>query len=206
MVAGIVDDLRNGYLDDIRDDIDKGGGGSGQGKIKIYTTPRPAKGVAITSQTLIGTPLFGNPSASNAAAGVLTFNAFTDDSSADNTGVGVWARATDSDDDFVMDLAVGKQFTLDGDTTSASAVVDGISDTSLIDVGMEVTGTGIPAGTTVDSVDSGVQITLSQNATAIGTSALTYTTPDADLLFNDNSFSAGGIISISSGSITAGNA
>jgi len=206
MTAGIVDDLRNGWLDDIIADLDKGGGGSGQGKIKIYTSPRPAKGAAITTQLLIGTPLFGNPSAGAASGGVATFNSFTTDPSAGNPGEGVWARCTDSADDFVMDLEVGKQFTLDGDISSGSAAVTNIVDTSLIDTGMEVTGTGIPAGTTVDSVDSGTQITLTQNATATATNALTYTTPDADLLFNDNNFSVGSSIAISSGTLTAGNA
>lgn len=206
MTAGIKDSLRNGYLNDIRDDIDKGGLGSGQGKIKLYTTPRPSKNGAITTQLLIGTPLFGNPSAPNAVAGVLTFNAFTDDPSAGNPGEAIWARITDADDDFVMDVDVGKQFTLDGDLTSGSPIVTNIVDTSLIDTGMQVTGTGIPAGTTVLSVDSGTQVTLTQNATATGTNALTYTTPDADILFNDNNFSVGSTISIASGTITAGNA
>lgn len=206
MTAGILDTLRNGWLDDVRDDIDKGGGGSGQGKIKIYTTPRPPKGVAIGAQLLIGTPLLANPSAPNASAGVLTFNAFTDDPSAGNPGEGVWARITDSADVFVMDLEVGKQFALDGDIASGSAIVQNIVDTSLIDVGMGVTGSGIPADTIVDSVDSGTQITLSANATATATNSLTYTTLTADLLFNDNNFSVGSTISISSGTITAGNA
>lgn len=206
MTAGIVDSLRNGWLDNITVDIDKGGGGAGQGKIKIYTTPRPAKGVAIGAQLLIGTPLFANPSAPAASSGVLTFNAFTDDTNAGNPGEGIWARITDSDDDFIMDVDVGKQFTLDGDIASGSAVVQNIVDTTLIDTGMEVTGTGIPAGTTVLSVDSATQVTLSANATATATNALTYTTPDVDILFNDNNFSVGSTISISSGTITAGNA
>ena len=203
MTAGIYDGLRNGYLDDIRDAID---GGAGQGKVKLYTSPRPIKAAAITSQLLIGTPLFGDPSAPNAAVGVLTFNAFTDESSAGNPGEGIWARITDSNDVFIMDIDAGKQFTLDGTLVSGSAIVTGIVDTSLIDVGMEVTGAGIPAGTTVQSIDSATQVTLTNNATVTATNALTYTTSDADLLFNDNNFSVGSTISIQSGSITAGNA
>lgn len=202
MVAGIVDTARNAWLDEIRDLIDAG---AGQGKVKLYTTPRPAKGVAIGAQLLIGTPLFSDPSAPNAAAGVLTFNTFTD-SVAGNPGEAVWARVTDSNDVFVMDLEVGKQFALDGDIASGSAIVQNIVDTSLIDVGMSVTGTGIPADTTVQSVDSGTQVTLTNNATATATNSLTYTTVTADLLFNDNNFSVATTISIASGSITAGNA
>lgn len=56
-----------------------------------------------------------------------------------------------------------------GTTTSGSAVVTGLTDTSAIEVGDFVSGTGIAAATTVSSVDSGTQITLSANATASGT-------------------------------------
>jgi hypothetical protein len=38
---------------------------------------------------------------------VLTFNAFTEDSSADATGTATWARVEDSDGAWVMDMDVG---------------------------------------------------------------------------------------------------
>jgi len=57
--------------------------------------------------------------------------------------------------------------------TSGSAVVT-LSDTSKLDVGDAVTGTGIPVDTTITSIDSGTQITLSANATATGTETLTF--------------------------------
>lgn len=56
-----------------------------------------------------------------------------------------------------------------GNTTISTATVSNISDTSGMRAGMAIEGTGIPASTTISSVDSGTQITLSQNATASGT-------------------------------------
>jgi len=60
-------------------------------------------------------------------------------------------------------------------TTNGSAVVTttGNFNTAGVKVDQKVTGTGIPAGTYVQSVDSDTQITLSQNATADGTVTLT---------------------------------
>lgn len=51
------------------------------------------------------------------------------------------------------------------DTTSSSATVT-MDDTSDLEVGYAIEGAGIPTGTTISSVDSGTQITISQNATA----------------------------------------
>lgn len=60
--------------------------------------------------------------------------------------------------------------TFAGTTTNGSAVVTGLSaaQTSLLSPGMLVTGTGVPAAATVLSVQPGVGITLSANATATG--------------------------------------
>ena len=85
-------------------------------------------------------------------------------------------------------------------------MVAGITDTSKIDAGMQVSGAGVPAGATVLSVDSGTQITLSTNATASASGVSLTFEDDADILLNDNQISSGGIIRVSSGSITEGNA
>lgn len=82
-------------------------------------------------------------------------------------------------------LAAGRATILTGATTNASAVVSlaalGISATQAanlakqVQVGMQVTGTGVPASTTVIAVNSvNGTITLSANATATGTAALTF--------------------------------
>lgn len=59
-----------------------------------------------------------------------------------------------------------KNASVTGNTTSASAVVNAIATTADLTVGALFIGSGIPAGTTILSIDSDVQVTLSANATA----------------------------------------
>jgi hypothetical protein len=61
-----------------------------------------------------------------------------------------------------------------GTTTSGNAVVASITSTLGLMPRMPVSGTGIPASTTILSVDSATQITLSANATASGSPTLTF--------------------------------
>lgn len=61
-----------------------------------------------------------------------------------------------------------------GDLTNGSSVVTNMTYTSGLTPGEPVTGTGIPTGTTIFSVDSPTQITLSANATATVESILTF--------------------------------
>lgn len=56
-----------------------------------------------------------------------------------------------------------------GDTTSGSAVITNIPDTSILSLSMVVHGSGIPAGAFINSIDSATQITLAANATATAT-------------------------------------
>jgi hypothetical protein len=79
--------------------------GTGPGSLLFYTADQPAKGAAITTQTLLGTVTFAEP-AGTVSNGVLTFSGIADDSSADNTGIANWARILDGDGNFVMDLTV----------------------------------------------------------------------------------------------------
>lgn len=102
MALGMATTLRNARLQKIIDAIDAGAAG---GKLKIYNGSRPATGGAAT--TLLGTLTFSTTSAPAPSGGVLTFDTITADSSADATGTATWARITDSDDNFVMDLSVG---------------------------------------------------------------------------------------------------
>lgn len=60
-----------------------------------------------------------------------------------------------------------------GSTTTGTAVVTGVPSTAGLVVGQTVAGTGIPSGTTIKSIDSSSQITLSANATATSTSPVT---------------------------------
>lgn len=62
-----------------------------------------------------------------------------------------------------------------GTTTNGSAIVTGLSSTSDIQVGFQVSGTGIPAGAKVAAIASGSSITLSTSATASGSPTLVFT-------------------------------
>lgn len=64
--------------------------------------------------------------------------------------------------------------TATGTTSTTSQVVTAISSTTGIADGMLVTGTGIPAGTTVTSIGTGT-VTLSQTPTVAATETLTFT-------------------------------
>jgi hypothetical protein len=58
------------------------------------------------------------------------------------------------------------QFTSTGNITTGSRVVTNIPSTALLQPGWALTGTGIAANTTISSVNSATQITMSANATA----------------------------------------
>jgi len=78
--------------------------------------------------------------------------------------------------------------TSSGTRSNGSAVVTSIADTSNFRVGYYIFGTGIAAGTTILSIDSGTQITMSATAGSSGTSSFfvspfamntgTFTLPD----------------------------
>ncbi len=96
--------LRDARATAIVDAIDAG---AAAGKIEFYTSPQPAVGGdAITTQTLLATTDFSDP-CGTVTGGVLTFNAISDDVSADADGTIAWARVSDSDDTYVMDLECG---------------------------------------------------------------------------------------------------
>jgi hypothetical protein len=79
------------------------------GYLRIYSGTQAADAdTAIGAQVLLAELRFNATSAPAASAGVLTFNAFTSDSSADATGTATWARALKSDGTTVVfDESVG---------------------------------------------------------------------------------------------------
>lgn len=107
MSTGFVTALRNNMLDEITALLDAGTTGA---LINIYTTgtSQPATGGAITDQTLLGTLTMSTTSFPAAASGTMTANAITQDSAADASGEATWARITDSDSTFVMDVNVSE--------------------------------------------------------------------------------------------------
>jgi hypothetical protein len=88
---------------------------------------------------------------------------------------------TDTDDQAVYKRDVQMPATISpitrtGTTVIGSAIVTALSTTSDLTLGQPVTGTGIPGGTTLLSIDSSSQIHLSANATANGTPTLSFIT------------------------------
>ena len=117
MALALTAALRNAHLDAITAAIDTG---AGAGVVQIYDGARPASGG--TATTLLGTVTCSDPAAPAASGGVLTFSAFTEDSSADATGTASWARIEDSTGAWVMDMDVGTSGTeLVMNTTSITA-------------------------------------------------------------------------------------
>jgi len=73
------------------------------GYLRIYDGTQPANAnTAITSQVLLAELRFNATAAPAASGGVLTMNAITQDSSADNTGTATWFRALKSDGSTVV--------------------------------------------------------------------------------------------------------
>jgi hypothetical protein len=90
--------------------------------------------------------------------------------SSDGTG---WFYATDA--------GTGSP-TFTGDTTNTSAVVANVSSTTGLYVGQAISGTGIPAGTRIQSIDSATQITMTANATATNATVTITRTPIAKII------------------------
>ena len=95
--------LRNARLDAIRNAIDAGATG---GLIEIRTGAAPAAVEDADAGTILGTLTYSATSAPNAAAGLLTFSAITQDAAADATGTAEHARITDSNGVPVFDCSV----------------------------------------------------------------------------------------------------
>lgn len=78
------------------------------------------------------------------------------------------------------------QLSYTGNRTSGSPIISGIASTAGMYVGQAISGTGIPAGTRILTVDSGTQITLNANATSgAGTSTTLTKEPIAKILDSD---------------------
>lgn len=99
MALGYVAALRNAKLDAITTQV-----GSGA-LIRIYSGSRPATGG--TATTLLAELSVSGAFAAAASSGVLTVNAVTGDSSADNTGTASWFRVLTSAAAARIDGSVG---------------------------------------------------------------------------------------------------
>lgn len=73
------------------------------GYLRIYDGTQPATAdTAISTQVLLAELRFNADAAPSAVDGVLTFNAITQDSNANNTGTASWFRALKSDGSTVL--------------------------------------------------------------------------------------------------------
>lgn len=109
--------LRNSRLDAITTAI------GSNGKLKIYAGTQPTTvDTALSGQTLLANLALSATAAGSASAGVLTFNAITNDSSADATGTASWFTVTTSGDVRIIDGTVG--------TSSSDMIIDNTSITS----------------------------------------------------------------------------
>jgi hypothetical protein len=77
-----------------------------------------------------------------------------------------------------------------GDTDGTTAVITNISDTSLLEQGMDFYGPGIPQYSQIQSVDSPTQITLNQNTISAGVGSTLYAQYQMSMNTGDNSGSA----------------
>ncbi len=91
------------------------------GYIRIYTGSQPADAdTALSGQTLLAELRFAADAFPAATAGLLTANAITSDTSADNTGTAAWARILKSDGTSVLfDGTVG--------TSAANVVINSVA-------------------------------------------------------------------------------
>ena len=95
--------LRNTMANDWLTALQAGGGNA---TIKLYTGTKPSgPDTTVTTQKLLGT-LTCSSTPGVVSSGVLTFNAITQDSSADETGTATWARAATSGGVAVFDVDV----------------------------------------------------------------------------------------------------
>mgnify|MGYP000045872762 FL=1 len=105
------------------------------GYLRIYDGTQPANAdTAISTQTLLAELRFNADAAPVAVNGVLTFNAITQDSSANNTGTASWGRALKSDGTTVIfDGAVGtsgSDINLTGTVSIVAGAIVGVTSAS----------------------------------------------------------------------------
>lgn len=101
-MIGLSDGLTSARATLIRDALDAG---TGPAVLTFYTSPRPARGAAVTTQQVVGTATFSQPCGTVSGPSVV-FGAIVG-SAATGAGPATWARAVDGDDAFVADFGVG---------------------------------------------------------------------------------------------------
>lgn len=116
--------LRNSRMDAITTAI------GASGLLRIYDGTRPASGG--TATTLLAQLALSATSAPASSGGVLTFNAITQDSSADANGTATWFRITTSGGTFVIDGSVSTSGSDLNLTTTTIVITQPVSVTSCV--------------------------------------------------------------------------
>lgn len=116
--------VRNGMLDQITSAI------GASGLLRIYDGTRPASGG--TATTLLAQLALSATSAPAASGGVLTFNAITQDSSADATGTATWGRVATSGGTFVIDFSISTSGSDMNMTTTSIVATQPVSCSSFV--------------------------------------------------------------------------
>lgn len=165
--------------------------------LRLYDGVRPATGGAITNvlsehncSATLGT----------VSNGVLTFNAISSDTSANNTGTATWARLFKSDGTtLVMDMSAGADVVTTASGTASQDTITVGSATGIV-IGQYVSGTGIASGATVVDIQ-GTTVHVSKEHTGAVSGNATF---KSDISINPATITAGQTVNVTSGSITIG--
>lgn len=139
-------------------------------------TPPDGVGARIYAGTLSGSA--NAKRQATLAAGIISTTLYLYDAA--GVGVGSGSSAFGGTTSAVIQSQATRTLTGSVTTTINSPTVTYSSAKTYL-IGRSVTGTGIPANTTIISVNPGVSFTLSQNATASGTVTATFTVPKMEI-------------------------
>ncbi len=174
--------------------------------VLLFTGSTPANCAAAAT----GTELVACPCSSTfgtVSSGVLTANAITSTAAVNTGTAGYWRLNTTSSSGGVC-VAQGTVYQTTTLTTSSTTAADGntltFTATTGVVVGMTVSGTGVPANTTVVAVSS-TTVTMSNTSTAGVGSGVTITF-GGDISMNNTSIAATQTVDITSLTITANGA
>lgn len=167
--------------------------------LRILDGTRPATGGA---QTNILSEHVCSAVLGTVAAGVLTFNPIGADTNANNTGTATWGRLLKSDGTTVVyDGSAGADVVTTGTGTSSQDTI-AVASAAGIQIGNYVSGTGVATGAVVVDIQ-GTTIHISKEHTGAVSGNITF---KSDFSVNPATITAGQQVTVSSGSITEGNA
>ena len=174
--------------------------------LRLRTGAPPANCAAADTGTVVATMTLPSDWANAASGGSKTLLGTWQDASADATGTVGHFRIYDSGGTVChIQGTCGQSVTINTSAlTAANGNVLTFASTTGVVVGMNVSGTGIPAGATVVAVTA-TTVTLSMTSTA-GVANATAITFSYDMAIDNASINAGQQVTVSSFTLTDGNA